>query len=184
MAIVKNNMIDTYFELLVIFLLILAFLMILFKIGNWLEKRPIKEKKSKKKNKEEPKKSEEVTKTPEKTEEKAQPIECKPAKFSNGNYLYDRFVENPTIEDNIKKKPVSDAFISEKELQEIRERDIRIKVNDVEDLSEKSNKSLLMQKLGELTSDSKETREKLLEEFEGLSREMKLLLIENIITKR
>jgi hypothetical protein len=46
-----------------------------------------------------------------------------------------------------------------------------------------NDKSRLYNRINQMTTSNLETREKLLKEFEGLSKEMKLLLIDNIIQK-
>ena len=43
-----NGQIDNFIELLLVVLFILALFLTLFKIGNWLEERPVKEPKKKK----------------------------------------------------------------------------------------------------------------------------------------
>lgn len=91
------------------------------------------------------------------------------------NYLHDRFVVSPTSIDYVDDKKISDDFLSEKELDEIHADDVINK--------KKSQKENLHDRINQMTSHNKETREKLLDEFEGLSREMKLLIIDNIINK-
>jgi len=97
------------------------------------------------------------------------------------NYLHDRFAVTPTREDYVQEKRISDSFMSDDELDSIRNRDVKIRVNDVD--SNIGTKESLHRRISQMTSHNKETREKLLDEFEGLSREMKLLIIENIIQK-
>ncbi len=96
------------------------------------------------------------------------------------NYLYDRFVDRPTSEDYIQDKKISDAFISENEVNAVKNNNIKIQVNDS---SLGTDKSKLYSRINQMTSSNLETRERLLKEFEGLSKEMKLLLIDNIIQK-
>ena len=96
------------------------------------------------------------------------------------NYLYDRFVDRPTSEDHIQERKISEAFMSENELNAVKNRDIKIQVNDS---SLNGDKSKLYSRINQMTSSNLETRERLLKEFEGLSKEMKLLLIDNIIQK-
>ena len=57
---------------------------------------------------------------------------------------------------------------------------MKIRVNDS---SSESDKNKLYNRINQMTSSNMETRERLLKEFEGLSKEMKLLLIDNIIQK-
>ena len=101
--------------------------------------------------------------------------------FSDSNYLYDRFVSNPTSEDNIK-KITKKAFLEEEDYNNIKNRKIEIKVRDVEDLDVKNN--ALHSKIQQMTNENRETKERLLSEYENLSREMKLLLIENIMNSK
>lgn len=96
------------------------------------------------------------------------------------NYLYDRFVDRPTRDDYVQDNKISDVFISENELNAAKNKDIKIHVNDG---SLESDKSKLYSRINQMTSSNLETRERLLKEFEGLSKEMKLLLIDNIIQK-
>ena len=96
------------------------------------------------------------------------------------NYLYDRFVDRPTSDDYIQERKISEAFMSENELNAVKNRDVKIQVNDS---SLDSDKSRLYSRINQMTSSNLETRERLLKEFEGLSKEMKLLLIDNIIQK-
>lgn len=100
---------------------------------------------------------------------------------NNDNYLYDRFAVSPTREDYFEEKRISDAFIDESELDSIRNRNVSIHVNSVD--SAIGTKERLHQRISQMTSQNQATRERLLEEFEGLSREMKLLIIDNIMQK-
>lgn len=99
--------------------------------------------------------------------------------FQN-NYLYDRFVDRPTSEDYIQPTKISQAFMTDNELNAVKNSDVKIRVNDN---SMESDKSKLYNRINQMTASNLETREKLLKEFEGLSKEMKLLLIDNIIQK-
>jgi len=97
------------------------------------------------------------------------------------NYLHDRFSVYPSSIDYVEDKKISESFLSEEELSTIRDSNIRIKVNDVD--SGLGGKENLYKRISQMTNHNQKTREKLLEEFEGLSREMKLLIIDNIIQK-
>lgn len=102
------------------------------------------------------------------------------ANSCNNNYLYDRFVDNPTSDDFVMEKKISDAFMSDKDLNAVQNYSANIKVNNVEHLDKKAS---LHQRISQMTSRNYDTRERLLQEFEGLSKEMKLLIIDNIIQK-
>ena len=197
----EKNSISNPIELLVYVLLALAFFMILFRISNWLESYQPKERKKKEKKKVEKvvevketkieiDKTTEVKKDVEKVAETKElksdyvpmPIvtDMKPA----SNYLYDRFVVSPSKEDVNATNAISESFISENELKEIRDRQVKIRVKNVEDISEiSSDKQALYKKIQEMASENVDAKERLLREFESLPREMKLLLIENIMQK-
>ena len=100
---------------------------------------------------------------------------------NNDNYLHDRFVVSPTKDDYVESKKISESFLSDTELGNIRNRNVNIHVNDVD--YNLSSKQSLHKRISEMTNHNQQTRERLLDEFEGLSREMKLLIIENIIQK-
>lgn len=163
----------------------LIVLILLFKFNNWVDARPTKKKedKPKKDKKEETiKKIEEKSadslsvtkeKEPEKKEAKKEEV------FVNTNYLYDRFVENPTVDDKIEDKKNA-TFLTVEENEEIKNKKVEIKVKPVENLSQKE---ALYKRIEQMTNDNASTNEKLLEEFESLPRTTKLMLIENIIQK-
>lgn len=184
-----ENVIDNPVELLVFFLIVLATLKILFAIANWLESRPVKEKKKEDKSSAKSQVVEEksVAKT-EEVKEKAVSIEVRKdasltASSSYGNYLYDRFVEAPSVEDNVSKSKKFDGFLSEDEALDIKNRNIKIEVKDVEDISADYRKDDLYKKIEKMASQNVEAKEKMLQEFEQLPKSMKLLLIENIMQK-
>jgi len=176
-------------------LAILVFFLILFKISNLLEeylaKKPAKEPK-KKESKEKPSsakesKEKEVKKEPveekKSTEEKAESkvLEDLPGDDKH-NYLYDRFVLNPTADDNIEIKSISDAFITEKDLKDIRNAKTYIRVSPVQKLNCGCHISCgAQEKIEDIINENKSARSKLLKEFDGLSKEMKLLIIENMM---
>ena len=85
------NIIENPLQSLIYTLLFLIFLLCFFKVVEFLGKTS---KKSKDEKKEEPAKK----------DEKKETVENLSTPFSDSNYLYDRFVINPTIEDNIKTK--------------------------------------------------------------------------------
>ena len=114
---------------------------------------------------------------------------CMPPIIINGstdncsNYLYDRFVDRPTRDDYVVEKKISDSFLSDNELDNIRNTNISIKVKDVESVPSISSKASLHNRIREMMASNLESRERLLKEFEGLSKEMKLLIIDNIIQR-
>ena len=119
------NIIENPLQSLIYTLLFLIFLLCFFKVVEFLGKTS---KKSKDEKKEEPSKK----------DEKKETVENLSTPFSDSNYLYDRFVINPTIEDNIKTKS-NNAFLEEDDYKKIKDRKIEIKVRDVEDLEVKNN---------------------------------------------
>lgn len=160
---------------------ILAFFLLLFKITNYLEEKKAKSPPKDKKEKEKDTKS--SSSSDNKLEEKETIIEDLPGDDKN-NYLYDRFVENPTKEDNIQIKSISDTFITEKDLDVIKNSKVYIKVSPVQKINcgcHISNST--HEKIESIINENRSARSKLLQEFDGLSREMKLLLIENIMKK-
>jgi hypothetical protein len=86
-------------------------------------------------------------------------------------------VTNPTEDDCVNTNLYSNnPFITEEEYTEIRNKKVKIQVKELknEELSSKLDRAI--------NHNSKE-KEKLLNEFNNLSKQMKLLLIENIINK-
>ena len=166
--------IDNPLFLLFITLGKLIFFLTLFKILNYLES-----KKSKNSNK--------ASKSESKIEEKSKDLGCLESndEFVDykkmTNYLYDRFVTTPTSDDDYIESNISESFISEDTYAEIRNKKVEIKVEPV--TSNYSDKENLYKKIEELTNNNRTEKERLLDEFNGLSREMKLLLIENILQK-
>lgn len=158
---------------------LLAFFLILFKLLNKLEELKSKKKSSDSKKTNDAKKSDETPK-----EEKSEKVlEDLPGDDKN-NYLYDRFVVNPTNDDNIEIKTISDTFITEKDLNTIKNSKVYIKVSPVQKVNCGCHISTTThQKIENIISENKSARSKLLKEFDGLSKEMKLLLIENIMKK-
>jgi len=204
----QNNSIDTIYELFLILAIFLFVMVFICKIGTFFESLPVREKKTKKSNVKEIKKEEKVVVNNTKevvVDKEVHKVESNTSSScSNGgccplanagvpiiiqqsnndnntqsNYLYDRFVDRPSNEDNIETKQISESFMSENEYNTIINSQVNIKVND----NSYSEKSKLYNRINQMTSNNAETREKLLQEFEGLSKEMKLLLIDNIIRK-
>ena len=200
-----NGQIDNFIELLLVVLFILALFLTLFKIGNWLEERPVKEPKKKK----EKVKKEVVKEVLKEVKEGSADINISSKSKSSGditvessassyggsgasgtveyypsqNYLYDRFVLSPTSDDNVQIKQ-NTSFIDEDEANRLRDEKLKIKVNDVVDISSKDlKKNSLYSRISEMANENLQVKEKLLDEFEQLPREMKLLLISNIIQK-
>ncbi len=101
--------------------------------------------------------------------------------YSGGNYLYDRFVDRPTNDDCVPDRRISEVFISENESEKLKNSNSQI--NTISDSQSSDDKSKLYSRINQMTSNNMEKRERLLKEFEGLSKEMKLLLIDNIIQK-
>lgn len=158
---------------------LLAFFLLLFKILNALEDAKAKKKSTDTKKSSDEKKSDSIVK--DSKEEKV--LEDLPGDDKN-NYLYDRFVEHPTIEDKVEIKSISDTFITEKDLNEIKNAKTYIKVSPVQKISCGCHISHDTQEKKEnIVSENRPARSKLLQEFDGLSKEMKLLLIENILKK-
>ena len=146
-------------------LTLLALLMIFFKILNYLDTK----KKSKVKKSEEKKE--------EKNIESNETSEDKIVVYSGENYLYDRFVLTPTDDDKVNVKQSADnVFLSEEEYQEIKNKKVNIKVKDIDNQE-------LSTRLEQIINNNKQEKEKLLNEYNSLSKQMKLLLIENILNK-
>lgn len=196
-----NGKIDNFIELFLVVLFILALFLVLFKFGNWMEERPVKEPKKKKEKvkkeivKEIKESSADISITSKSKDSVDIKVDSSAASSSaasvssnveyypSQNYLYDRFVISPTSDDNVQTKK-NTSFIDEDEANRLRDEKLKIKVNDVVDISSKDlKKNSLYSRISEMASENLQTKEKLLEEFEQLPREMKLLLISNIIQK-
>ena len=207
----QNSSIDTFYELFIVLAIFLFAMVFLCKVGNFLQAIPVRESKKKTTSVKEVKveKIKEVKKE-EKVEKESTKVVAQDsvqnisASANNGypyvsntpiiihqypnpndggyqsNYLYDRFVDRPTSEDYIQPAKISEAFMSENELNAVKNRDVKIRVNES---SNESDKGKLYNRINQMTTSNLQTREKLLKEFEGLSKEMKLLLIDNIIQK-
>jgi hypothetical protein len=213
----ENSIVDTPFELLIIAALTLIFFLVIFKLANYIEAMPVRERKVKEKVVKEKKEVKVEVKKEVKEEVKAKDkvdvdVKAKSTSscesnstghicpYANGgcmqpiiingggsdgcnNYLYDRFVTKPTMDDYMGEKKISESFLSEKEVDNIRNSNVSIRVKDVEKVSSISDKASLHNRIREMTASNLENRERLLKEFEGLSKEMKLLIIDNIIQR-
>ena len=167
-------------RLLYIALGILIILLLIIKFSEFVGKFESKAKKKKESKpaptKEEKPKEEAVKEEKPKEEIKKDPS---PDVFDNSNYLYDRFVVKPTNDDpECYKKSLSEAFLTEEKYREIRDNKVDIKVEKVRSDVYKNN---IQNRIRELTNNNRAEKEKLLDEFNNLSTEMKLLLIENIM---
>ena len=173
------GVIENPLKYLILAVCVLFFLKLIFKITDLLSNKKIKTKKKKEPVKKETKASEPVK------EDKSKELkeEVKKQEITNySNYLYDRFVDNPSIEDECDSANIiSEAFITDQEFEDIKNRTTTIKVNDVEDINATRND--LYSKIQAMTNENQENKERLLNEFNGLSKEMKLLLIENIMQR-
>ena len=205
MLITNNNAIDTPYELILAVTIGIFIMILLIKLGSLLESLPVKEKKKKKEVVKEVKKEikKEVSSSKEESKiavDKTSNNNSSCGENSNvcpyvtiqlpsvtgneyqgqSNYLFDRFVERPTDVDHIENKKISDSFLSNDEFDDIKNSNVDIHIKST---SGSNEKSALYSRISHMTSHNTETREKLLKEFEGLSREMKLLIIDNIIQK-
>lgn len=162
---------------------ILAFFLALFKLSDYLENKKAKPKKEKAKSEKNNIADTKAKEESSSTKNEVKPLEDLPGDDKN-NYLYDRFVVNPSCEDHIHIKSISDTFITEKDLENIRNAKTHIHIAPVKKLNcthHLSNET--QEKISQIIDENRSARNKLLQEFEGLSKEMKLLLIENIMKK-
>ena len=164
------NIMENPLKYLIILLIILAILLLFFKVVDYINsKNPSTSKKEKE---------------PEKVEKKEEivPDKEESSVVDSSNYLFDRFVLSPSKEDNL----IDDnnqIFLSDKDYEDIKNRQIDIMVQEDDYLSGNNDKQSLYNKIEKMANENIEHKEKLLKEYEGLSREMKLLLIENIMSK-
>lgn len=170
MAIVEHPL-----RFLILALCLLLVLLIFFKLADFLRDRLEKNKKKESKpveKKEE--KASDVKKsddTLKQTEQKISPEHINTT--SNGfNYLHDRFVENPTDDDVVVNSNYSSVFLTDDEYDKIRNEKIEIKVKEDGSLNGK---------VDAIIKGNNSEKERLLSEFNKLSKEMKLLIIENIL---
>lgn len=208
----KEGTIDNPVKLLIYVLIVLAILMVLFKFQNWMDGRPVKEKKKEEKKETKKEVIKEVTKEIISDDKKNIAVnidkdeivrEVKEQVYSEissdvgnksiasniktancPNYLYDRFVVSPTLDDEVGENGSFDGFLTDEEANEIKGRTVKVDVKDVEDISSNnSQKDKLYKKIQQMASENVENREQMLAEFEKLPKSMKLLLIENIMQK-
>lgn len=188
-----NGSIDTIYELLIFSVMVLAILLLMFKFRGWFESYKPKEKKNKVKKevvKETIKKVSEVelkdsskicqdvtiqNENVDKNNNSKQPK----VSSSHDNYLYDRFVLTPTAEDSPKNKKNFEGFLTDNEFYNIRDRKVDIHVNKVEESV--GYKDALYNRISQMANENIERKEKLLNDFDKLPREIKLILIENIM---
>lgn len=172
------GIIEDPLKYLILAICVLIFLKLFFKITDFFAN-----KKAKAKNKKEVVKETKASEPVKEDKLKEIKEEVKKQEITNySNYLYDRFVDNPSAEDEEDTSSIiSEAFITDQEFEDIKNRTTTIKVNDVEDIN--SNKNDVYSKIQALANENQENKEKLLEEFNSLSKEMKLLLIENILQR-
>lgn len=207
MLITDNNAIDTPYELILAIAIVLFIMILLAKLGTLLEGLPTITKKKKevvKEVKKEVKKEVESSKEESKTKSEQSSnvnqtcndsFTCPYAKmnlpsvtgnetYGQSNYLYDRFVVTPTSIDVVENRKISNSFLTSDELAEIKNQNIKIELSNEEDRHNKDkSKDNLHGRIKQMTTSNHETKERLLKEFEGLSKEMKLFIIENIIQK-
>ena len=179
--------IDNPLVMLIIALIIMISLLIFFKIVNFCESIKVKSK-PKSDKKDAVSKSEKVVASKEDNANKIKVDESEKSEDipydsnSMTNYLYDRFVIDPTNDDPTKyRSNISESFISEEKYSEIRNKKVCINVEPVG--YSNYQRSRIYDKINELTNNNRQEKERLLAEFQGLSKEMKLLLIENIMQK-
>lgn len=163
---------------LIIALLVLIFFLVLFKILNHLEK--VKEN-SKPKEKKSDSKVESIEKSgsEKSSDNKSSEILTNSNNTSSDNtksagdtnYLYDRFVISPTSDDKqVVDSNICSAFLDYKKADEIKNKKLEIHVDPVVDL-DKDNLQKNIEK------------QKLLNEISSMSKEMKLLMLEDILKK-
>ncbi|MDY5676619.1 MAG: hypothetical protein SPK63_02380 [Eubacteriales bacterium] len=162
---------------LIIALLVLIFFLVLFKILNYLDK--VKEK-----SKPKEKKSDTKVESSEKSSSEKSDSSVKDAGSSSNslaqdkskvsgdtNYLYDRFVVSPTIDDKqVIDANICSAFLDIKKADEIKNKKLDIHVEPVVNLDKEE-----IQKNNE--------KQKLLNEISNMSKEMKLLMLEDILKR-
>jgi len=154
---------------LIYLLIILAIVLLFFKFVDFLNAKKVS--------------TEKQVKEPEKNDKKEESIVNEEVKTSDAsNYLFDRFVLSPSKEDDNSNNNKT-VFLTDEDYDDIRNRKVDIEVHEPSCVSCNENKSSLYDKIEKMASENVEHKEKLLKEYEGLSREMKLLLIENIMSK-
>lgn len=176
MLIIENPL-----RLLIIALAIMICLLLFFKIVDFFDKVRSKSKSDKKADVSSDNKAIEK-KADVKSEESAISGDVPFDSKNMTNYLYDRFVLNPTLDDLTHyENNISNAFITDEKYSEIRDKKVKIEVKPVENSVYAKNQ--IHSKIAELTNNNRSEKERMLNEFNNLSKEMKLLLIENIMQK-
>lgn len=174
-------------KLLYIALGILISFLTIIKISNFFESVMTKTKSKPKKEESKTEKVKAEIKSEDIKESKSEKIEEKGVvedivvdSKNMTNYLYDRFVANPTLDDSIKDNiMVSNAFLNDDDYAEIRDKKVKINVEPVQNTS--YSRENVYRRIQELTNNNRIEKEKMLDEFNNLPKEMKLLLIENIL---
>lgn len=165
---------------MIVALAVLAFFKILFWIGDFLSNLGNSKKSSpaKKEDKKEEKKEDKApAKTDNVTEKEIPKVNNATKADTSSNYLYDRFVVTPTNDDkNNCYQKINDAFIEVKQADAIKNNKVKIKVEPA-NLEIEKNK-----RIQEILSNA-ESRQKLLDEFSAMPKEMKIMMIENLIKK-
>ena len=151
-------------------LILLALFMIYFKILSYLDS-----KKKAKNNKSDSKKEDKTENNIQNSKEDG--LNLPEVPFSGENYLYDRFVLSPTDEDKVGvNQNANSVFLTEEEYCSIKNRKVEIKVKELENEE-------LSSRLDSVINKDTDEKDKLIREFNSLSKQMKLLLIENILNK-
>lgn len=172
MIILENPVIS-----LIIALAILAFVVLFFKAINSLENAKPKAKSNSKDKKSESKvessdKSSDSKKGEEQNTVSKDDGKSKPTKPDDSNYLYDRFVVSPTDDDKtMLDSNICSAFLNSKQEKDIHDKKVEIQVSPVVDINDANLNTTDIEK------------QKLIKEFESMSKEMKLLILENILKK-
>ena len=173
MPIVENPL-----RYLIIALILLIVMLIFFKVMEFVFANSNKKSKNNKEDKKQDvvksdkASSEEISKTEDKKLEGNSTTSENKLPSNGYNYLHDRFVENPTSEDCVTSDNNSSMFLSVEEYDKIHNEKIKIKVKENGDIGSK---------IDEIIKGDNSEKERLLDEFNNLSKEMKLLLIENIL---
>ena len=186
MFIIENPIIS-----LIIALCILIFFKLLFKILNFLENLNLQKKSKQKQQSSKTKETKDLTnktniekesisnslnKDSEKETKKDNLLNAKNSNIELENYLYDRFVSKPTNIDNLRTDTnYRDAFLKKNVVEAVIDRKNFENKNTI-------NKSDVEKNIDKL-SDLKNEKQKVIEEFNSMSKEMKLLIIENILQK-
>lgn len=167
---------------IIVVLGVIAFFKIIFWLGDFLTNLGNSKKSSAPAKKEEKKEEKPPVKTEKPIEKETTSKSISSANSNvksdtNNNYLYDRFVINPTKDDkNNCYQKINDAFLENNVAEAIKNNKVKIKVEPA-DLNAEKNK-----RIQEILNNA-ESRQKLIEEFSAMPKEMKLLMIENLLKK-